>query len=225
MDYHPNFLKFLFSPNDHLFRMNKAEQMKPFWKSNVLLVLLGMFLYLGMALLGIGSELISQDAVLLGELDYESSKLWFAVGRLLYGLLFGLFILFVPAYLYNLLTDIPYKKLVIMQQIVLFVLLIERLLWIPLIYFAGLDWYVSPFSFGIIASYITEHTWLIYFFGAISIFQLWIMYFQVHCLSYMSTTLKKGWLWVSVIFLHLLGWGFAATISFVDQYIISGWFG
>src|SRR5690625_1013640 len=157
MNYQPNFFKFLFSINDHLFRLRQAEAMSPIWRSNSLLILLSMLIYLWMAFLGMGSNLISGDALVLGALNYEASKFWFVIGRLLYGAFFASFILFVPAYLFKLLTDIPFKKLVVMQQVVLFIMLVERLLWIPLMLFAGLDWYVSPLSFGIIASYITDH--------------------------------------------------------------------
>jgi|SRR5699024_7882293 len=225
MNYQPNVFKFLFSIKEHLFRIRKVEDMKPIWKSNLLLVVLSMLIYMWMAFLGIGSNLISEDAVILGALGYESSKFWFIIGRLVFGLLFALFILFVPSYLFKLLTDIPYKKLVVMQQVVLLIMLAERLLWIPLMLFAGLDWYVSPLSFGIIASYLTEHAWIIYFFGAISIFQLWIIGFQAHFLRYLTTVIEKHWLWLSVIFLHLVGWGMATIFTIADQYIISGWFG
>ena len=225
MNYQPNVFKFLFSIKEHLFRIRKVEDMKPIWKSNLLLVVLSMLIYMWMAFLGIGSNLISEDAVILGALGYESSKFWFIIGRLVFGLLFALFILFVPSYLFKLLTDIPYKKLVVMQQVVLLIMLAERLLWIPLMLFAGLDWYVSPLSFGIIASYLTEHAWIIYFFGAISIFQLWIIGFQAHFLRYLTTVIEKHWLWLSVIFLHLVGWGMATIFTIADQYTISGWFG
>lgn len=225
MNYQPNFFKFLFSINDHLFRLRQAEAMSPIWRSNSLLILLSMLIYLWMAFLGMGSNLISGDALVLGALNYEASKFWFVIGRLLYGAFFASFILFVPAYLFKLLTDIPFKKLVVMQQVVLFIMLVERLLWIPLMLFAGLDWYVSPLSFGIIASYITDHSWAIYFFGAISIFQLWIIGFQVLFLKSMTTGIRERSLWLSVIFLHILWWGLAAIFSFTDQSIISGWFG
>lgn len=225
MTYQPNFLKFLFSINDHLFRIRRVEKMRPIWRSNVLLIVLSMLLYMWMGLLGMGSDLISQDAVLLGSLDYEASKFWFVFGRTIFGLLFGLFILFVPSFLFKQLTDIPYKKLIVMQQVVLFVLLVERFLWVPLMLFAGLDWYVSPLSFGILMSYITDHSWLIYLFGAISLFQLWAIGFQVTVMKSLTDVMKKQWLWISVIFLHVVVWGLTMIISTADQYIISGWFG
>lgn len=225
MNYQPNFLKLLFSIKDHLFRIRKAEEVRPVWKSNVLLLILSMLIYCWMAFLGMGSNLISEDAVLLGTIGYESSKFWFVIGRMLFGLVFGLFILFVPSYLFKLLTDIPYKKLIIMQQAVLLIMLIERVLWIPLLLFAGLDWYVSPLSFGVIASFLTDQTWLITFFGSITIFQLWIIGFQVYFISYLSDALSKRWLWLSVIFVHLVGWGLTTIFAVADQYIIGGWFG
>src|SRR5690625_2491499 len=115
LNYHPNLLRFLFSIYDHLYRIRTVEAMNPIWRSNSLLILLSMLIYLWMAFLGIGSNLISEDALVLGALNYEASKFWFVIGRILYGVFFALFILFVPAYLFKLLTDIPFKKLVVIK--------------------------------------------------------------------------------------------------------------
>ncbi|MBY7141813.1 hypothetical protein KFZ56_01620 [Virgibacillus sp. NKC19-3] len=224
MTYPVNLFKFFRSMDDHLFRIRKAEKVQNLWKVSILLVLFSVIIYAWMAYLGIGTDLISQNIVTHSPAAYEQSKFWFIIGRVGFAILFAVLILFVPALLFYLLTDIPYQKLIIMQQVVLVVLLIERILWIPLMLTIGLDWYVSPLSFGVIASYIMETPWLIYFFGSISLFQLWIIGFQVKYLSTMAVV-KKHWLWVNVILLHILFWCIAALLAYADEIIISGWFG
>ena len=223
MTYNVNVLGFLFSSDDHLFRIKKAEKIHKLWKTSILLILFSIVVYTWMAMLGIGTDMISQSAVQGSQLEYEQSKFWFIIGRMAYAVLFACIILFLPSLLFYLLTGIPYRKLLIMQQIVLFVMLIERIIWIPLVTFIGLDWYVSPLSFGIIASYLTEVPWVIYFFGAITIFQLAIIWFQVKYLN-MFSSIRKRWIWVNVIGLHFLFWIVAALLAYADTYIVSGWF-
>ncbi|WP_339230493.1 hypothetical protein NSQ77_09225 [Oceanobacillus sp. FSL K6-2867] len=224
MTYRVHLFRLLFSMEDDLFRIKKAERIQQLWKVSVVLVLAAIAVYLWMAYLGLGTERISGVAVTLSDLTYETSKLWFLLGRGLYAILFAAFILFFPGFLFYLLTGIPYQKLVIMQQIVLVVMLMERLLWIPLVIVAGLNWQVSPLSLGIIASYITEVPWVIYFFGAITLFQLWIIWFQVKYLSVFSE-MKKFVIAINVILLHFLGWCLTALTAFGDVYILSRWFG
>src|SRR5690606_21255313 len=137
----------------------------------------------GMAMLGIGSSPLSSGAVVLTTSEYEMQKLWFIIGRMIYSLAFVLFVLFVPSLIFYWVTKIQYKKLLLMQLVVLFVLLIERVLWIPFVVYFGLDWYVSPLSFGIIASYLTDLPFLIYLFDTLSLFQLWIVAFPTKFLS------------------------------------------
>ncbi|GAB3069762.1 hypothetical protein GCM10027286_37270 [Virgibacillus ainsalahensis] len=224
MIYYINLFKILFSMNDHLFRIRRAEKIHNLWKVSGLLVLLSVIMYAWMAYLGLGSDILSGYATSLSPAEYEISKLEFIMGRVGFAVILAVMILFIPTLLFYLLTEIPYHKLIIMQQVVLLVMLIERLTWILLMLISGLDWYVSPMSFGIITSYFTETPWMIYFFGALSLFQLWIIGFQVKYLSTMSTV-KKRWLWVSVIVLHIIYWCLAALFAYADTFIVSGWFG
>lgn len=224
MAYHINLFKLFSSIDDHIFRIRKAEKIHNLWMVNILLFISSIVIYLWMAYLGMGSDLVSEGAVGLTSQAYESSKFWFVAGRAIYAVIFTAVILFIPSLLFYLLTEVPYKKLLIMQQVVLAVMLLERIIWIPLFLLIGLDWYVSPLSFGIIASYMTEAPWVICFFGAISLFQLWIIWFQVEFITSLYS-MKKVWIWVNVILLHILGWSVTALIAFADSYIISGWFG
>jgi len=223
MSYRVQLFKFFSAMGDHIFRIKRSEKVTNLWKTSIILIITTALIYGWMAYLGIGSTILSSGAMQLSEAAYESSKFWFMIGRVLYGVLFALVILFVPSLLFYLLTEIPYQKLVIMQQVVLAVMLLERLIWIPLVVFVGLDWYTSPLSLGIIASYLIEMDWFIYFFGAISLFQIWIIWFKFRFLRALSGV-KNSTLWLFIILLQLLGWAFAATVSVADFYIISGWF-
>ncbi|SFB37575.1 hypothetical protein SAMN04488072_12112 [Lentibacillus halodurans] len=223
MLYRVNPAKFFFPIDDHLFRIKKAESLKNVWKSCVWLIIGSAAVYTWMAILGIGSGVLSGDATALTPFQYEAGKVWFVLGRMAFGIIFALLVLWIPSLIFYAFIDIPYKKLLIMQQIVLLVLLIERVVWIPLAVYAGLDWFVSPWSLGIITSYFTDISWVIIFFGTISLFQLWIIWFQVKFLSYLSP-IQKHWIWVMVIAIHLFSWAGAAALAFLDSHLISGWF-
>lgn len=224
MVYRVQIFKFLSSIGDHIYRVKRAEKITNLIRTSILLILTSAIIYGWMASLGIGSNIISTNSALLGESGYELSKFWFMIGRALYGAIFAAIILFVPGLLFYLFTEIPYQKLIVMQQVVLIVILLERLIWIPLVVFVGLDWYASPLSLGIIFSYLLEVDWFIYFFGAISLFQIWIIWFQYRVLHGLSGV-KKSTLWISILLLHVFGWVLAAMLATTDLYIVSGWFG
>ncbi|MFD1363564.1 hypothetical protein [Lentibacillus salinarum] len=224
MLYYTNPIKFFFPVEDHLYRLKKAESLKNVWNITMLLMMGTIVVYGWMATLGIGSNILSAEAASLTPFQYEAAKVWFVLGRMIFAVGFALLVLFGSSLIFYAVTDIPYRKLIIIQQSVLFVMLIERLLWIPLAVFFGLDWFVSPWSFGIITSYMTEATWVIFFFGAISLFQLWIIWFQARCLGYLSS-IRKYWIWLSVIGIHILYWAGTAALAFLDRHLVSGWFG
>lgn len=224
MTYHVNVFKLLFSMYDHVFRIRKAERITNLWGTCVALVFASMVIYGWMAYLGIGTNIVSSDAAVLQASQFEFEKFWFIIGRILFSIIFACAVLFIPPLVFLLFTDIPYQKLVIMQQIVLLVLLVERVIWIPIAVYGGLDWFVSPFSFGIIISYITQLHWVIAFFGAISIFQIWVIWFQTSYTASLSH-LKKNQTIIVVLGLHIIYWAIAAALSFFDTYMIGGWFG
>lgn len=91
-----------------------------------------------------------------------------------------------------------------------------------IIRYLGLDWYVSPFSLGVIASYIIDLEWFIYFFGAVSIIQLWIIGFQAKYLSNL-TDMKRWKVWLMVILWHFFVYCIVATLSLFDVELIEWW--
>ncbi|QAS52466.1 hypothetical protein [Halobacillus litoralis] len=219
MTYSINLIKLFTRRDDHLFKLNEAERIKNVW--NLLFLLLGLTIltYVWTAWLGLGTDAISANMSDMNRVEYELRKAWFLMGRAGFAILLFLFILFISSFFFWLFNNVSYKKLFVLQMNILLIMLIERVTWIPLMVYAGIDWYVSPFSFGVIASSFTSIEWVIYFCGAISIFQLFIIWYQVKCLSWLSST-KKGWIWTGVIFWHLLLWAGTAALSYYDLFLL-----
>jgi hypothetical protein len=64
---------------------------------------------------------------------------------------------------------------------------------------------------------------LIYLFGTISLFQLWVVGFQIKFISKLSA-IHKGWIWGTVILFNLAVWTLAAVVASTDILIINRWF-
>lgn len=219
MTYSIHLIKLFTSREDHLFKLNEAERLKNVWNLLFFLLSLTILTYVWTAWLGLGTDAISANMSDLNRVEYEMRKAWFLIGRAGFAILLFLFTLFISSFFFWLFNNVSYKKLFILQMNVLLVMLIERITWIPLMVYAGIDWYVSPFSFGVIASYFTSIDWVIYLCGAISIFQLFIIWYQVKCISWLSRT-KIGWIWVGVVFWHMLLWAGTAALSKFDLYLL-----
>ncbi|QHE53629.1 hypothetical protein [Pontibacillus sp. HMF3514] len=219
MSYHVQVAKLFFRREDSLFRIREAEQLHGLWKRVAWFFVFSMLLFGFLAWKGLGMDPISVIATELSFAEYESLKLFFLLGRAIFGILLALAILFFTPLVFWIFTDIPYRKLVTVQLNVLLVMFIERLTWVFFIHYIGLDWYVSPLSFGIITSYITQIDWWIYFFGAFSIFQIWIMWFQWKAITDFSE-MAKWKAWMLVILLHISYWAVAATLAIYDLQLL-----
>ncbi|MFZ0371369.1 MAG: hypothetical protein WAM07_17380 [Halobacillus sp.] len=219
MTYSVNLMKLFIRREDHLFKLREAERIKNVWKLLFLLLGLTVLTYVWTSWMGLGTDPLSDEMSSLNRVEYEFRKAWFLIGRVAFGILLYVFILFISSFFFWLFNHVSYKKLLIIQMNVLLVMLLERVLWIPLMVYFGLDWYVSPFSFGIITSYITDINWIIYLLGSISIFQLFIIWYQVTCISSISPT-RRRWIWTGVVFWHLLLWTGTAALSNYDLFLL-----
>ncbi|PKR77839.1 hypothetical protein CEY16_07880 [Halalkalibacillus sediminis] len=224
MTYRNRLFSLFTSMDDEIFRIQKAEQIEKMWRVPLLLIVATVVLYIWMSYLGMGTNIVSPNITAFSVQEFEASKFWFIAGRGLFAILLAILILFLSSFWFYIWMDVGYRKLIIMQQVVLLVMLLERVLWIPLALYIGLDWYVSPWSFGIIASYFTSMEWVIVFFGTITLFQVWIIWFQIKFLSKV-TTMKMYLIWIVVMMLHLFGWVCVTLISYFDGILINGWFG
>src|SRR5690606_2388405 len=119
-----------------------------------------------------------------------------------------------PALFFWSVTEISYTKLLVIQLYALIVLLIEKSLSMIIALMLGLDSVSSPFSFGVIAQYLTTNELLITLFGTISIFHFWMIYLQYTYLHRLSEKSPK-FLLLIVIGLNV----FLLIISAVLSYI------
>ena len=176
----------------------KAEKITGFWKKGLLL--LGAVVLIAMlnAYAGIGHEPLSKQLNQLSSTEYEGAKLLFAAGQILWSLLCALFILTIPSLVFWAVTDIGWKKFIIVQFFVLSILLMEEILLIPVMILFGLGEISNPFSFGIIGQLLTSKRFIHEFLAGISIFKLWGVYVQYKYIRGM-TERSKGFTLLVVI--------------------------
>ncbi|WP_340081567.1 hypothetical protein [Terribacillus sp. FSL K6-0262] len=182
MTYHTNPFRLLTNPKETLFKLREAEELRGHWLWTILILLAFCLVYAALGWVGAGTEALNQlKSDYIGS-DYEYAKFWFMIGRAVSGLVLGLLIIFVVSLVFYLFYEIPYQKLLIIQLSASMVFLLEAVSWLLLLPAAGLEWDRSPFSLGILADLFTDRPWIISLFGAISLFQLFILYFQAKCL-------------------------------------------
>ncbi|WP_347861593.1 hypothetical protein U0355_13395 [Salimicrobium sp. PL1-032A] len=219
MIYSVNLWKLFWRRDQELWKLNEADRIRNVWKMLFLLLFATILSFVWTAWVGLGTDPISANMLELNRLEYEWRKAWFMIGRIGYSLLFYGFILFFSTLIFWLFNTASYKRIMIIQMNVLVIMLFERVTWLPLLTYTGLDWFVSPLSFGVIASYFTDLTWIIHFFGAASLFQLFIIWYQVVSLKKISST-RSGFIWTGVIFWHLLLWCGTAALSYYDIVLV-----
>lgn len=205
MGYRLQLLQGLFRSNDQLQRLSHAERIRGLWMKFSLLVLISVLLSFLAGWLGIQGEGISAH---LSETDatvHEWQKILFAAGSALAGLIFPFFFVFIPALLFWTFLEIDFKKLVALQCITLAIYLVEFALLIAWNVFLSIPRESSPFSLGVAAQYITDHSIAIRFFSFVTIFQLWILALQYR---FLRTSPVKGPLFVFgiVLFTGLAFW-------------------
>ncbi|URM33388.1 hypothetical protein LLY41_02585 [Cytobacillus firmus] len=167
-------------------QLRKEEELEGLWKQAVRLLLLTILVYGLSAYFGIGSELTARRITEISGSEYEIYKLFFGIGQVTWGLLYTLFIIFVPALFLWTLLDSEYHKLISIQYMVVLILLVEKLVNIPLYIYMGLNNESSLFSFGIMAQAITSKELLIYFFSSITLFKIWTFILQYKYLKVIS---------------------------------------
>lgn len=208
-------LRGLFYPDLYTYKLRDSEYVPGVWKNTTMLILLSGLLFGISAYFGVGSEYLSKNLTAISRENYELHKLLFMLGQIIWGLFYGAAMLFIPALFFWTLSDISLKKFVTVQQFVLPILLLEKVIIIPLATTLGLIKISSPFSLGVIAQYITGNDFLIYFLAAISLFKVWAIFIEYKYVR-MLTGKKRGIVLLMVIGINLVFWLFSALFSFVQ---------
>jgi hypothetical protein len=217
--YETRIWKILFFPKRSFFQLQKAETIYGLSLRAALLILSSILIFAASGLAGIGSHVFSFELLDLPASLYEWRKSYFIFGRFLLGLLYAGLIIFFSAFVLWTLTDVPYKKLVVLQTAVMPILLIEQAFHILLAIQFHLPWHSSPFSLGPIAQYLTNSPFIIYFLGCISFFKIWVIIIQIYGLSSLSRQ-KKLLIWILVLAVHLLFWAGTAFLAFLDFNVV-----
>ncbi|MFS0645688.1 hypothetical protein [Siminovitchia sp. 179-K 8D1 HS] len=219
MIYQAGLWKMLFFLKRDVFQLGKAETIYGLTSRVVILFLISAMIFTINGLAGIGSHVFSFELIKLPASQYEWLKSYFILGRFLLGILYAGIIIFFSSLLFWTLTNVPYKKLVVMQAAVFPVLLLEQAVNIVLVMWLGLPWYSSPFSMGAAAQYMTESPFFIYFLGCISIFKVWVIAVQIYGLSSLSRQ-RKPIIWLLVLGVHLIYWLGTSFLAFLDFQVV-----
>lgn len=203
-------------PSYFFYQLKETEVLRGYKQKVFLVFLLSAIVFALVSSLGIGMDPLSKELTTLSPFTLEMEKFLFLLGRIISGLLYAAIILFVPALIFWTISDEgEYRKLVIIQSLVLLILLIERLTYIPLSLFLSLDWFSSPLSLGVIAQYITSKPFIIYLLGCFSLFKIWVFYIQYKGIK--RLTQQKNWLiWLVILLTNLLFWSVTAFMAFLD---------
>ncbi|MBS4218947.1 hypothetical protein KHA96_11535 [Bacillus sp. FJAT-49711] len=215
MIYQTSIYKGLFFANRSLFQLHKAEaiyglKIRLFWlffSSAVIFCISGYY--------GIGSHVLSPELARSTNLQYETVKSYFIIGRFFLGLLYATAVIFIPAAVFWVFSDTFYKKFVVVQVFILPILLLEQISYIILAVFFNLPWFSSPLSLGVIAQYIAKSDFLIYLCASISLFKIWVAVVQyrgVRTLTELSR-MKSALL---VICIHLLFWSLTTVLALIN---------
>lgn len=206
----------IFNYNYYTYKLRDTERFPGVWKKTLLFILLSGLIFGFSAYFGVDSEYLSKKLTSIPKAEYEMNKSLFLAGQILQGLVFGAIMIFLPALFFWTVTDLELKRLLTIQLFIMPILLLEKLLFVPIAVYLGLTKVSSPFSFGVIAQYITGNDFIIYFLSYISIFKIWAIFIEYKYLKAMADKSPKIIL-LLILALNLVIWLFAALISFIQM--------
>ncbi|WP_338471001.1 hypothetical protein R4Z10_19850 [Niallia sp. XMNu-256] len=193
-------------------QLGKAESLSGFWKNLLFLLGLTLLLSLFTSFYGIGNDILSPE--LNGHLatEFEAMKSLFAIGQMAWKLFEALFILTIPSLFFWAISDIEWKKFIVVQQEILVIFLLEKAALIPFALFLGITSHLSnPFSLGIIGQYVTDQPFILIFLAKMSIFTIWAVILQYKYVKVLAGKPAKG----TALFVI----GFNVILLFISTFI------
>ena len=159
-------------------QLMKAEQIAGFWKKGLGLLFITLIVSALTAYFGIGNELLSKELNNLSSTGFEATKSLFAAGQVTWSIIAIILTMTIPSLFFWTVSDIEWKKYIIVQYLVVTILLIEKVILIPFAIFIGLPDISNPFSLGIIGQYLTSNDIILQFLAQLSIFKIWAVVLQ-----------------------------------------------
>jgi hypothetical protein len=178
--------------------LGKAEKISGFWKRLILLLVITFILASIGSIFGIGNDILSKELNNLSNTGFEATKSLFAIGQIIRVLIEALLIITIPSLFFWAVSDKEWKKFMVVQQYVLVLFLLEKLLLLPFAVFLGLTADISnPFSLGIIGQYLTNNEFILLCLAQISIFKIWAVVLQFKYIKELiESTAKRAALYV-----------------------------
>lgn len=204
----------LLSPYISAHQLHKAEKYAGIWKKTGLLLVLTFILSSASAYFGIGNEQLSKLIYDTSASEFSTIKALFAVGQVVQAIIVTAMLIFFPALILWIFSDIEYRKLVVMQLYVASIFLIEKVITLPLQFYWGIDHASSPFSLGVIAQYLTDYELVSNFFGEISLFSIWAIILQFKYLR-IITTKSARLILLLILSINLFMWIIAALFTYI----------
>lgn len=186
MMYHVRLLKGLRQPYLNAQSLGKAEQITGFWWKLVLLAVLTMILSAVTAYFGVGNEILSKQINNLTNTEFEATKIFFALGQILWAMFAALIVITVPSILFWAVSDIEWKKYIVVQQYVLGIYLLEKLITAIFMMTMGLPEISNPFSLGILGQLFTKNNIVLQFLAEITFFKIWAIVLQYKYVKVLS---------------------------------------
>ena len=159
-------------------QLMKAEQLAGFWKKGLGLLFITLVVSAVTAYFGIGNELLSKELNSLSSTGFEATKSLFAAGQVTWSITAVILTMTIPSLFFWTVSDIEWKKYIIVQYLVVTILLIEKVILIPFVIFIGLPEISNPFSLGMIGQYFTSNDIILQFLAQLSIFKIWAVILQ-----------------------------------------------
>jgi hypothetical protein len=197
------------------YQLTKAEKMEGTWKYTIILTFASFLIYSISAYLGLGSEQLSNQIDQLTSSEFEATKLLFALGQVLIGVLGTVLFIFFPALVFWLFSDTYFIKLVNIQLFITTIILLEKAIGIPFHYYLGLDPVSLPYSMGVIAQYLTDYRYITLFLAQITLFQIWAIVLQFTYVKAIIDRNNKVVLAI-VIGTNIFIWLVLALYSYID---------
>ena len=178
--------------------LGKAEKISGFWKRLILLLVITFILASIESIFGIGNDILSKELNNLSNTGFEATKSLFAIGQIIRVLIEALLIITIPSLFFWAVSEREWEKFMVVQQYVLVLFLLEKLLLLPFAVFLGLTADISnPFSLGIIGQYFTNNEFFLLCLAQISIFKVWAVVLQFKYIKELiESTAKRAALYV-----------------------------
>lgn len=219
MIYQTRILKAWLHPQRNFIQLANSEIIRGMNARIIGLVLVSGFVFFLSGWFGIGTHVLSPALVESSKAEFASLKSFFLVGRIVLGFIYAGLIITLPSLCFWTFSHVEYSKLVVMQIITLPILLLEQLTFVFLAVSFDLPWYSSPLSLGVIAQYVISNKYIIYLFGTISFFKIWVMRIQYYGLRELSK-LSRLPAFLMVLLLNLVAWCLTAALAFINFVIL-----